>query len=410
MPLTDLSIKNAKPKIGRIKMSDGGGLHVEISPGGTKTWKLAYRFAGKQKAASGGRYPDVKLADARIWREQLKALLRDGKDPAKVATETRRAAVAVQTETFEQVALDWLDKNRGRWTEKQMLTVRRRLELDPFKLFGSRPIADIGHADMLSLIRRFEQRNALEVRKKTMGYVSRIMLFAKAEGKVRENPVPDIRDAMKPAPKVKHHAKLSAAQLPEFFGRLARSGQDPVTKLAIRWTILTMVRTNETRFFRADEIEGRGTPGLLWRIPGARMKMQTDHIVPLSRQAAALLDEIDTMARAQGSAWQFPQAMNPKKPISENCQLYALYDLGYKGKATIHGFRGLASTVLNEQTDADGRRRFDEDWIEMQLAHDPNRGSVRGAYNAAKYETQRRHMVQWWGDYIEDMDRIGRLL
>lgn len=245
--------------------------------------------------------------------------------------------------------------------------------------------------------------------KKCLGFVDKIMRYAAASGWVERNPVPDVKVVMKPKPKVQHRAKLSATDLPAFYSRLDHATNDTLTKLALRWTILTMVRTNETRFFRPEEIEGRGTEEVLWRIPASRMKMKDDHIVPIPPQGVVLLDQIEKIARASGSQWQFPQLNNPDKPFSENCMLYCLYDLGYKGVATVHGFRGMASTILNEQVKEDGSRRFDADWIEMQLAHD-ERNAVRGAYNAAKYLAPRRAMMRWWADFLADQEAFGALL
>jgi integrase len=182
-----------------------------------------------------------------------------------------------------------------------------------------------------------------------------------------------------------------------------------VTLLAIRWTMLTMVRTNETRFARPEEIEGLSAGNPIWRIPADRMKMSREHIVPLPKQAVALLDAIEAVRVASGSPWMFPQTTNAKKAISENRMLYCLYDLGYKGVATMHGFRGLASTVLNEQVDKRGTRLFDRDWIELQLAHDES-SDVRAAYNAAEYLGPRRRMLQWWANYLVDQEAIGKLL
>lgn len=410
MPLTDLSIKATKPASTRRKISDGGGLHLEISPNGVRTWKMSYRFGGMQKTVGGGRYPQpMSLALARAWREEVKATVRAGRDPAREVKVEKHAVEQSNADTFKHVAEEWFEKTSGLWKPSHAEWVHNRLEGDAYPVLGSIPIGEVAHDDVLALIRRFEKRDTIEIGRKTLRFVSRIMRYAKAAGKAVADPVPDAMAAMKPKPRVKHHAKLPVGRLPEFFGRLASSGHDPVTKLAIRWTLLTWVRTGETRFFVPGEIEGRGSAEPVWRIPADRMKMNREHLVPLSRQAVALLDEIDALRIKNGSEWQFPQVLNPKKPISENCMLYALYDLGYKGVATIHGFRGVASTLLNEQVDANDIRRFHEDWIEIQLAHEEESES-RGAYNAAQYLGPRRRMMQWWADYLEDQERVGLLL
>ena len=285
----------------------------------------------------------------------------------------------------------------------------KRFENDAFPLFGSLPVSEVTHADILDLIARFEKRGALEIGRKAINHVSAVMRHAIAMGKASSNPVPDTRASMMAKPPVQHRARLPKSELPAFFCRLEEATHDVTTKLALRWTILTMVRTSETRFFRPEEIERQSDGSLIWRIAPQRMKMAREHIVPLPRQAGPLLDQIETNARALNSPWQFPQRYQARKPISENCMLLCLYDLGYKGHATVHGFRGLASTILNEQVDRDGRRKFDVDWIELQLAHQ-EANAVRGAYNSAEYLAPRKTMLQWWADYLEDQEIIGRLL
>lgn len=406
MPLTDTAIRVAKPAQKRTKLFDGGGLHVEVSPRGTKTWKLSYRFDGREKVVTGGRYPEMSLAEARLWREQTKALLRGGTDPSAAIRGQKIEAVA---ETFEDVACEWFGKHKYRWKPAHAARVWARIEGDAFAVMGQRLIGKVSHRDVLDLIVRFEQRKALDLGRRVVQYVARIMAYAVATGRATHNPVPDTRGAMAPRPKVQHHARLPTRLFPEFFRKLAASEHDKVTKMALRWTILTMGRTAETRFFRPEEIEGRGTDALTWRIPGKRMKMGREHIVPLPAQAAPLLEMIEFHARRDDSPWQFPQVRNAAKPIDENVMLYCLHDLGFKGVATVHGFRGVASTLLNEQVNPDGSRRFDKDWIEMQLAH-AEESEVRGAYNAAEYIGPRRRMMQWWADYLEESERLGSLL
>lgn len=408
MGLTVTEIKNAKAASARTKLTDSGGLVLEISPKGVKTWKLQFRHRGKQRTLSLGRWPDHSLAEAREWREKVKAKLRRGEDPlVDVRAEKREAVVAGVT--FEEVARDFLAKQKGILDARYHAWVVSRFERDVFPEIGKDPLALFSHADALRLIRRFEKRDTIEIGRKTMGLVSNVMKYAIAQNLVTQNPVPNALPAMKPKPKVQHYAKVSAIGLPEFFGRLNKSGADPVTLLAIRWTMLTMVRTNETRFARPAEIEGIGTDNPIWRIPAQRMKMEREHIVPLTKQAVTLLEQIEAVRTASGSPWMFSQTYQFKKPISENRMLYCLYDLGYKGRATMHGFRGLASTVLNEQVDKQGTRLFDRDWIELQLAHQDS-SAVRAAYNAAEYLGPRRRMLQWWGNYLADQEAIGKLL
>lgn len=409
MALTELAIKSAKPSAKRRKLADGGGLHLEIGTAGTKTFKLSYRFAGKQKTITGGRYPDMKLVEARAWREEMKRLLREGTDPALMRRRLRQERSLEVGQTFEVVAREWHEKQKARWAPKHSAWILARFENDPFPLFGQVPVNEIRHADILDLITRYEKRGALEIGRKTLNHVSSVMRYAIASGRAELNPVPETRGTMRAKPAVKHRAQLPKAELPQFFRKLEASGHDRVTKLALRWTILTLVRTGETRFFKPEEIERRSHTDVLWRIPPSRMKMAREHVVPLPPQAISLLDEIEFYARKSGSPWQFPQKYSWRKPISENCMLLCLYDLGYKGRATVHGFRGPASTVLNEQVDKDSRRKFSSDWIELQLAH-KEKNAIRAAYNSADYLKPRTDMMRWWGDFIEGQELFSKLL
>lgn len=408
MPLTNIGIKNARPAARRRKLFDGGGLHLEISPKGAKTWKLEYRFGGKHHTITLGRFDEYSLAQARMWREECREKLRAGQDPRGERAEAKRSA-AIGADTFKTVAAEWLDKQKSAWKPKYHAWVERRFEHDLYPELGHLAIDAVDHQAILGLIKRFEERDAVEIGRKTIRYVGQIMRYAIATTRATNNPVPDVRDAMKSKPKVKHFSKMPPKRLPEFYRKLNAAPADEVTKLAMRWTILTMVRTTETRFFMPEEIENRGTNEMLWRIPADRMKMGREHIVPLPKQAGPLLASIEKLARAQASPYQFCQANAPQKPISENRMLYCLYDLGFKGVATMHGFRGMASTVLNEQVMPDGSRRFDKDWIELQLAHDES-DNVRGAYNAAEYLGPRRRMLQWWADYLDDQEAMGSLI
>lgn len=409
MPLTELAIKSAKAGAKRRKLADGGGLHLEIGAAGTKTFKLSYRFAGKQKTITGGRYPEMKLVEARAWREEMKRLIREGTDPALLRRRVRQQRSLEASQTFEVVAREWHEKQKARWSPKHAAWILARFENDPFPLFGQLPVNEIKHADILDLIARYEKREALEIGRKALNHVSAVMRYAIATGRAELNPVPDTRGTMRAKPAVRHRARLPGAELPQFYKKLEASGHDKITKLALRWTILTLVRTGETRFFVPEEIERKSPTEILWRIPADRMKMGRDHVVPLSTQAIRLLDEIEHHSHNMGSPWQFPQKYRWRKPISENCMLLCLYDLGYKGRATVHGFRGLASTILNEQVDADGRRKFAPDWIEMQLAHKES-NAIRGAYNAAEYLSPRSDMMQWWGDFLESQEEFALLL
>lgn len=404
--LTDTAIRALKPAEKPLKKADGGGLFILVQPKGQKHWRLAYRYAGKQKLLSGGPYPTVGLADARRWRDTARAVLAAGRDPSEVRKAEKRAALTASEKSFEVVAETWLQARDCSWTPRYAGVVRRRLEEDIFPAIGKLAVDAIDPPTLLAAIRKIERRGSIEMAHRVKNHCSEIFRFAIAEEKCRSDPSRDIGTAMKrPAP-VRHRAKVGARELPSFFAKLNVDEGERMSHLALRWTMLTMVRTQETRFAEWSEIEGLDTKEPMWRIPAARMKMRSEHLVPLAPQAVALLEEIADanpyrkVGNERLGRFLFPVASSKTGTISENRMLDIMYRIGLRGKATVHGFRGLASTVLNESG------RFEPDWIEVQLAH-VQRG-VRAAYNSARYLAHRRAMLIWWADYLEAAERTGQ--
>jgi integrase len=406
--LTDTAIKALKSGPKDIKKSDGGGLFLLVSRKGSKLWRFAYRYDGKQKLLAGGSYPEVSLANARKWRDEARSQLAAGQDPGVVRKEAKRAAKMAQENSFEEVARNWLAARDASWTPRYAALVKGRLEADIFPLIGSRNIATIDPPNLLDAIRTIERRGSVEMAHRVKNHCGEIFRYAIAEEKCRSDPSRDIGAAMKrPAP-VQHRAKIEARQLPAFFAKLNQDQGERLSHLALRWTILTMVRTQETRFAQWSEFEGLDTGEPLWRIPPARMKMRTEHLVPLPPQAIDLLAEIRKTnpfrdgINAKLRNYLFPVSSSRTWTISENRMLDIMYRMGLRGKATVHGFRGLASTVLNEAGD------FAPDWIELQLAHVPR--GVRAACNSARYLPHRRRMMVWWADYLDEAQREGAIL
>lgn len=405
--LTDVAIRAMKPADKPYKKADSGGLFILVQPNGKKLWRLAYRFHGKQKLLSGGAYPIVGLSEARKWRNIAKAQLSDGIDPSMARRDDRRAAKAAADNTFQTLGRAWIESRRPSWSPKYAGQIEARLEADLFPALGASPITKIDPPMLLDALRKIERRSAIEMAHRVRNYCSEIFRYAIAEEKCLSDPSRDIKAAMKQPPPVKHRAKIGAAELPTFFDRLNRDEGERLSHLALRWTIMTMVRTQETRFAVWSEFEGLNGPEPLWRIPAERMKMRSEHLVPLPRQAVALLQEIRelnvyaTAGNQRLGKCMFPVGGSKTGTISENRMLDIMYRMGYRGKATVHGFRGLASTVLNESG------RFQPDWIEAQLAHAPR--GVRAAYNSAKYLTHRREMLQWWADFLDQEEQTGLL-
>ena len=393
MPLTDAKVRALKPATTPYKLSDGEGLFVLVTIGGSRLWNLAYRFNGKQKTLALGKYPAVSLLDARRRRDAAKQLVLLGRDPSVERKAERRKRSIAASNTFEAVANEWFEKNEGRWVKSYSSRLRSRLDDDLLPALGNRPISEIEPLEVLDAIRRIERRDAIEMAKRVMQMASGIFRYGVATAMCSRDPTTDLRGALMPARSPKHRMALPATELPAFIEALDSYDGELVTKLGMKLLVLTFVRTSELRFARWSEFEELGSAEPLWRIPAERMKMRRAHLVPLAPQAVAVLE--DLRRRTGNSQYLFP-ASTKLEVISENTLLFALYRLGYHGRATVHGFRSTASTVLNEA-------HFNRDWIEMQLAHFD--GSVRGVYNAAEWLPSRRKMVLWWADYLDGKRR-----
>jgi integrase len=393
MPLNDAKLRTLKPEPKPRKYADFEGLFLLVNPNGSRLWRLAYRFAGKQKLLALGVYPDVSLRDARKAKEDARALLREGRDPAHVRQVAKVRAKIAAGHTFEAVANDWFETRRGAWVATYADRLRARLDADLLPPLGKRPIAEIEPPELLAAIRRVEGRDAPEMARRILQMASGIFRYGVATGRCGRDPAADLRGALKSPAAPKRRAAIKPSELPEFMGRLASYDGLPQTKLALELLIHTFVRTSEVRFARWSEFEDLDGDHPLWRIPAERMKMRRDHLVPLSPQAVRILREIRRLDAK--SEHLFP-ADTRSKVISENTMLYALYRMGYHGRATVHGFRSTASTLLNE-------REFNRDWIEMQLAHAEH--DVRSVYNAAEWLSGRREMMRWWSHHLEAAGR-----
>ncbi len=388
MPLKDTTVRNAKPRAKKYKMFDGDGLFLEVLPTGAKYWRLRYFFAGKEKGLALGVYPHISLADAREQRSQARQLLAKGIDPGEAKKEAKRMATLKAANTFEAIAREWFEKRKHEWAPIFADTVLDRLERLILPKLGQRPISEVAAPEVLTMLRAVEGKGALELARRLMQMTGQVFMYAIATGRAARNPVTDLRGALK-TPVVKHRSYLKEKELPTYLKKLDAYDGHPQTKLALRFLLLTFVRTIELRAAQWEEIDwGKAE----WRIPAERMKMKEEHIVPLSRQAIAVLREVEK--HSGNRQYVFPNQQNPYAFMSENTMLYALYRMGYHSRMTGHGFRSTASTVLNEHG-------FCADVIERQLAHN-ERNAVRAAYNHAQYLPERRQMMQWWADYVDE--------
>lgn len=406
--LTNLALKALKPQPKPYKKSDGGGLFILVETNGSKLWRFTYRHKGKQKLLSGGRFPEVSIVEARAWREMMKHQLALGMDPSQERKKAKAKAAGTSSEsdnTFEHVAREWLEARMLSWVPKYASRIVSRLENDVFPIVGDKDIAEITPREMLDIFRSIQARGSFETAHRIKNYCSEVFRYAIPDGRCESDPCRDLSPALAKKKPVRHHSKVAAKDLPDFFVKFNADTGERLSHLALRWTIMTMVRTSETRFAEFEEFEGMEGDNPMWRLSPDRMKMRSEHLVPLPRQAVALYDEIRELNvyRAAGNRrlgrYLFPAAISKSLVISENRMLDIMYRMGFRGKATVHGFRSLASTVLNESG------LFHPDWIEMQLAHQPQ--GMRGVYNSALYLAHRRPMMQWWADYLDEAEVKG---
>lgn len=381
MPLTDAQCRAAKPTDKVQKLSDARGLFLQVTPSNSKLWRMNYRWGAKQRTAAFGSYPDVSLATARMRAAELKDKIAAGIDPA-----AKEGATAAPVEPFKDAAREWFNAREAQWVSGYAARIWSRLDADVFPKIGAKDVATVTPAEVLALLRAVENRNAIEMAKRLRQTMSAIFRFSVANGWASSDPAAPLAGAMKSAPRQQHRAALKQDQLEDFFKALAIYTGDPATALGLKIIAHTFVRTAELRFATWDEINGD-----TWRIPAAKMKMRKEHIVPLSPQVQSIFAELKGLAC--GLPWVLP-GQSGHKPISENTLIYGLYRLGYHSRASVHGFRSTASTILNES----GLWRADA--IERQLAHVPA-NEVRSAYNAALYLEERRKMMNWYSDFLD---------
>lgn len=366
-----------------MKLADGGGLFLAVTPAGGKYWRMTYRFEGKQKLLSIGEYPDVSLADARGILGAHKRTLKARKDPAK----HKALATTGGTDGFETVAREWLESQKTAWVPEHYQRVLGRFENDVFPEIGAMRCRDISATKVLEVLKKVEGRGALDVTKRIRQSIGKVFRLAIATGRDERNPAADLMDALKARPKVKHMAALEADQIGTFMTKLQGYDGERQTRIAIELIMHTMLRTNELRFGKWSEIKDDH-----WLITAERMKMSRDHKIPLTRQAKSLLADLKSIAK--DSEWIVP-GVGGQKPISQNTMIFALYRLGYHSRLTVHGFRSTASTVLNEAG------LWSPDAIERQLAH-VHGDKVRSAYNRSEYWAERVKMMEWWSNYLTE--------
>ena len=401
MPLTNTQCQNAKPKEKPYRISDSGGMYLEIMPNGSKYWRLKYRHMGKEKRLALGVFPLVTLAEAREKREVARKLVAAGTDPSAAKKQTKRLAVMNAANTFEAVAREWHGKQAVRWAEKTGTKIMRYLENDIFPYIGNRPIADIDPPELLDTLRKIEGRGAYYNAGRVKQYCGQIFRYGVATGRCKRDPSRDLDGALTTA-KTQHFAALGIKDMPEFLAKLEKNDARlfPQTRRGIRLLMLTATRTSELILATWEEID---LDKAVWEIPAERMKMGNPHIVPLSRQVVELFKEQREETKHLNTPWVFPSQPRPKKPMSNNTVLFGIGRLGYKGRMTGHGFRSLFMTTLMEELG------YPHEIPDAQLAHAKG-DNVRRAYDRTKYLPQRTKMMQHWADYLDAVAAGGKVI
>ena len=402
MPLTDVAIRNAKPRSKPWKMADGGGLHLLITPAGGKLWRLKYRLAGKEKQLAIGAYPEISLSIARTKREQARSLIAEGKDPSREKRRNKLRAQEMAGNTFSAIAAEYCAKRKRDGQKGWAPSTAKRSEYLLSLLessIGTLPIAEIEPFDVLNAVRKIESRGKLESARRTLQLASAVFRYAVATARLLSDPTRDLRNALT-APSVTHFGAITD---PKRVGELLRAidgyeGQG-FAKFAMQLAPHVFVRPGELRHARWEEIDAEAK---IWIIPAEKTKMRKPHEVPLSSQSLEILEYMRSASGPKG--FVFPSIRTRARPMSENTINAGLRRLGYASdEMTAHGFRAMASTLLNESG------KWSADAIERALAHG-NRDKVRAAYHRGTHWNERVKMAQWWSNYLDQLKAGGELL
>ena len=386
MPLTDTALKALRSKLTSYKVFDGGGLYIEVLPSGKKIWRAKYRFAQKEKRATLGHYPGTSLREARRALIALKDSLSSGVDPSA----SKRSHAPTDGGMFETVSLDWIEKQKPGWSDIHAGTVKRRLELYAFPHIGSRVVKEITPQEVLKFLRLIEGKGKNETASRVLGICSQVFRYAVSCGLCDSDPCRDLRGALTTHVETPRAAIIHPNEVAGLMASIQVYKGSFVTKCALLWSAYTFCRPGEIRRAEWSEIDWDKKE---WRIPAAKMKMRFEHRVPLARQCLDILSSLQE--RKYSDVWIFP-GPRPSQPLSENGVLSALRRMGYeKEEMTAHGFRAMASTLLNEMG-------YRADIIEKQLAHG-DKDKIRAVYNRAAYMGERRTMMQEWANYLDEL-------
>lgn len=399
------AIEALKPKEKQYKASDKDGLYVLVRTNGNRLWQYKYRFAGKEKVYSYGQYPEVSLAEARGKHEAVRKQVRDGVDPTAAKQAAKARLIDRHEHTFGSVAKDWLKRESKRWSPDYKDRVWRNIENNLLPALGGTPISEINTPTLLRVIKGIEERGAIDVASRAQQRVTSILRYAVQHGMIEHNPGVNLRGIVV-KPQTEHRIAVPVGEVGELVRRIDGYVDECrgklLTKLALKLTLYTFLRSTEIRGARWSEIDFEKRE---WLVPGIRdvekknggMKSRKEHIVPLSRQAVEVLQAVRGLDL--GDDLVFPIQSGSKRIMSENTMNHALNKMGYKGRQTVHGLRTIASTILNK---GDSRHKWNKDAIERQLAHSPaSDNQVRDAYNRYEFLDERTQLMQWYADHLD---------
>lgn len=398
IPITDIKVQKVKPKDKPFSLFDGGGLYLLVTPSGGKLWRFKYRYNHKEKKLAFGAYPEISLLDARKRRDETRAQIAHGIDPGAVHKAQKQAKVE-ETETFEVIAKEWLERFKSKWQEEYADKIMHRLDINVFPWIGSRPIKDIKAPELLSVLRRIESRDALELAHRTRNICGQVFRYAVATGRADRNPAEDLKGVLSPVKTIHRAAVIEPKEVGKLLRAIDSYQGTFVVQCALKFAPLVFVRPGELRHAEWSEINFENVE---WNIPASKMKMKEAHLVPLSRQAIEILKKLHTLTGS--GRYLFPSERTPQRPMSENAILVALRIMGYpKEEMSGHGFRAMARTLLDEVL------QVRPDFIEHQLAHavrDPN----GRAYNRTSHLAERKKMMQTWADYLDGLKTGAKIL
>lgn len=391
MPLRDVEIRALKPQERVYKRADERGLYIEVHPGGSKLWRLKYRYLGKDKRIALGSYPEVGLAEARHKREDARRKLGDGIDPLAERKQEKLIAAFNAANSFGDLAKEYIDKmvREGR---AETTTTKANWLLEQLAPICSRPVAELKPVEVLEALKRIEAKGKYETARRCRSFASRVFRYAVATGRAETDPTSVLRGALV-TPKTTHHAAiLDRSAVGELLRSIDAYSGHLVTRIAMQVAPHVMARPGELRQADWQEFD---LAKAVWTIPPERMKMRRPHAIPLSRQVVALLKQLDELTGPDG--FVFPAFHTSRRPLSENTVNQAFRRMGYGvGEVTAHGLRTTASTLLNESG------KWSPDAIERSLAH-ADGDAVRGTYNRGLYWEERVAMHQWWSDHLDQL-------